>query len=215
MDKFKRFIFAICLLCTTVVVSLAREAEALREKISALRAISEVSPMRQITFLEKRYFPFRKRPVEMGGVLRIWEDRGVSIVYPEKGTGVVADGEGVLLRKFSKDGTFRQKNAGMGESDTFDLLKAAFEFDVDSLEEAFTIDWQLEDGKWSILLTPRSTEVQKIERLTISGRELQISKIEMIFAEQRRIEIYPAEEVSVEAFTEDEMRMYFRELAEE
>lgn len=183
----------------------------LQGKLAELEKAAAEYPARKIDFNEQRFFSFRKVPVELEGVLRIWEDHGVSIVYPEKRTGIVADETGVLLRKYSKDGGFRQKSGGSGESDTMNLLKAAFEFDRVALEEAFEMDWQNGGEQWSIGLTPRDPEEKKIERLLIIGTGEAVVKIEMSFAGDRRIEIQPQEEIGLERFSEEDERLYFRE----
>ncbi|MDQ8186367.1 hypothetical protein [Pelagicoccus sp. SDUM812002] len=198
-------------------VSLVRaEAPAgLEEKLAELEAQAAEQPARLILFSEFRHFPFRKAPIEMEGKLRIWEGRGLSISYPEKRVGIVADDEGVLMRKYSNSGDFRQKSAGASQSDTIDLMKAAFAFDVVALEEAFDMEWQTGSDGWSIAMTPKDESEGKFERLTVSGKEVTVGKIEMVFAGERRVEIFPKEEIGLNGFSAEEERLYFREQVSE
>jgi hypothetical protein len=186
----------------------------LQEKLVELEESASASEMREIEFTEKRFFSFRKKPVEVEGVLRLWSDVGVSIAYPKKRTLLIADDLGVLIRKFRKDGSFRQKSFDVNKLDTIRLLKAAFEFDRVELERLFYLEWIEDKDRWSITMTPRDKDEQKIEVVTMIGRELIIERIDLIFSGKKKIVILPLEERSKSVFSEEEKVRYFRSSAD-
>ncbi len=210
----RSLILALLILMGMASLGHAAGSGALQEKLLELKAVASQDEARKIVFSEQRFFPFRKAPVELQGVLRMWDGRGLSISYPEKRIGIIADEAGVLLRKYSKDEGFRQKSGGASESDSIDLLRAAFAFDVEVLEEAFEMEWAEDRDGWAITMTPRDPEMGKIERLVISGSEASVKTIEMVFGSDRRIEIHPLEESGLSGFSAEEERLYFRELEE-
>lgn len=188
----------------------AASTDGLAETLEQLQAQANAAPAREVLFSERRFFPFRKEPVELEGVLRMWEGRGLSISYPEKRIGIVADDEGVLMRKYAKDGAFRQKDAGASQAETVELMKAAFAFDVVALQESFDMEWRGESEGWTIAMTPKEGDRAKIERLTVSGKDATVERIEMSFAGDRRVEIHPKEETVLSGFSDEDEQMYFR-----
>jgi hypothetical protein len=185
----------------------------LQEKLVALEKKSSASEMREIEFKEKRFFSFRKKPIEVEGVLRLWNDVGVSIAYPKKRTLLIADDLGVLMREFRKDGSFRQKAFDLKKMDTIRLLKAAFEFDRVELERLFYLKWMEDEDQWSIIMTPRDKEEQNIEVVRMIGRELIIERIDLVFSGKKKIAILPLVDRSKSAFSEEEKVRYFRSSA--
>lgn len=194
----------------SVTLSYSNSESGLASKLSELEAKAGVSPAREIVFREERYFPFRKKPVELEGVLRLWEGVGFSVFYPEKNTLMIADEDGILLRKFSKDGNFLQKIGGMGDSDTIGLLRAAFEFDREALLERFSLDWQEQADGWQITMLPKSEEEKTIQTLVLAGVESEIVRIDLNFAGKRRIGILPESETFKDSFSAEERTRYFR-----
>lgn len=186
------------------------EESPLDSKLLELEQSVDEVMAREIRFEEKRYFPFRKKPIELKGVLRLWNGVGVSIFYPDKSTLVIADETGVLMRKFSKDGSSLQKDAGIGETDTISLLRAAFEFDRVELERLFKLDWRESGDEWAIVMAPRDEKSQKIASVTLSGLSARVGKIVLEFAGKRSIEISPLSERQEDAFSAEEQVKYFR-----
>ncbi len=182
----------------------------LQDKLIALEHNVSKSGVRQVEFTEERFFSFRKKPIELEGILRLWSGVGVSISYPKKKTLLIADDLGVLVRKFRNNGSFRQKSMNVERLDTIYLLKAAFEFDRTGLERLFHLEWEENDDQWSIIMTPRREDEKKIKEVMMSGCELEIKRIDLVFVGEKKIVIHPKEEQLKEAFSQEEQSKYFR-----
>jgi len=185
-------------------------SDPLQSKLDELQQKAESVAAREVPFEEKRYFPFRKTPIEVTGILRTGKGRGVSISYPKNRTVIIYDEMGILMRRIAKDGSFREKSPDIDSSNTIALLGAAFNFDQEKLGSVFTLAWQGDDGGWDILMEPRDSEEEKLEDIAISGKGSVVDSIVMRFADQRRIEIHPKEEIRKIQFTEEEEAVYFR-----
>ncbi len=183
---------------------LSRKLEELQEKAQSFAA-------REIPFQEKRFFPFRKTPTVVEGIVRIWRGVGTSIAYPASKTVVIHDEEGILLRRISEDGSYRERASKVGWSNAIELLGSAFNFDQRELNQAFELNWEEGDGNWKILMEPREAEGGNLESVTINGNGTNVESIVMGFLDRKRIEIFPEEEIARPTFSEEEQAMYFRQ----
>ncbi len=182
----------------------------IRDKLDELQRYSDSVAAREIPFEEKRYFPFRKAPVEVAGVLRMWKRKGISISYPKYRTLIIYDDKGVLMRKVSKDGTVRERITDIESSNTIALLGAAFGFDQVRLHQIFSMTWEESEKGWKILMVPNDPEERKLESVSIFGDKLQIESIVLSFVDRKRIEILPQEEIPKNGFSGAEETKYFR-----
>jgi len=182
----------------------------IRDKLDELQRYSDSVAAREIPFEEKRYFPFRKAPVAVTGVLRMWKGKGISISYPKYRTMIIYDGKGVLMRKVSKDGTIRERTPDIESTNTIALLGAAFGFDQERLHQIFSMTWEESENGWKILMVPNNPEEKKLESVSIFGEKLQIESIELSFVDRKRIEILPQNEVPKDGFSSAEITKYFR-----
>lgn len=190
-----------------------QEAGPMERKLEALEEAARLQPRRLVRFLESRHFPFRKDPVEVEGVMRVWQGRGINILYPEKRVAILADEAGVLFRKYSKDGSFRQREGRTGDSEAIDLMRAAFQFDSESLKRSFAMSWSETGEQWSIEMAPLSEAASKVKSLLLVGAALEIERIEMTFDGDRKVVVIPQEETIVERFSEEEVALYFRKVS--
>ena len=182
----------------------------LQNKLSDLEASVANSMVREIDFREERAFPFRSKPIELTGIVRLWRDRGISIEYPEDKTILILDDLGVLMRKIADDGSFKERSSGLGDGAMASLLKAALGFDKAELEQLFFLTWYEDAEEWSIVMTPRIEQENTIEQVTMSGQALLISKIELGFSGRKKITIIPKDEQINDGFSLEEQKKYFR-----
>lgn len=182
----------------------------IRDKLDELQRYSDSVAAREIPFEEKRYFPFRKAPVKVTGVLRMWKNKGISISYPKYRTLIIYDDKGVLMRKVSKDGSVRERAPDIGSANTIALLGAAFGFDQERLLQIFSMTWEESENGWKILMVPNDPEEKKLESVSISGDKLQIKSIVLSFVDRQRIEILPQNENPKSGFSSAEDTKYFR-----
>ncbi len=182
----------------------------IRDKLDELQQHSDSVAAREIPFEEKRYFPFRKAPVEVTGVLRMWKNKGISISYPKYRTLIIYDDKGVLMRKVSKDGSVRERTPDIESTNTIALLGAAFGFDQEHLLQIFSMTWEESENGWKILMVPNDPEEKKLESVSILGDKLRIESIVLSFVDSKRIEILPQNEIPKNGFSRAEDAKYFR-----
>ena len=182
----------------------------LQNKLAELEASVASSMVREIDFREERTFPFRRKPIELTGIVRLWKERGISIEYPEDKTILILDDLGVLMRKIADDGSFKERSSGLGDGAMASLLKAALGFDKAELEQLFFLTWYEDAEEWSIVMTPRIEQENTIEQVTMSGQALLISKIELGFSGRKKITIIPKDEQINDGFSLEEQKKYFR-----
>lgn len=215
MCYFKKLIFIAAVFSTGLCfgeeeVTVNLENPFVSSKLLELKTSLESSPAREITFEEERAFPFRKKPIILTGILRQWNEAGVSIEYPKKRIVIITDDNGVLMRKYSKKGKLREKAVTMDKSGTMVLFKALFEFDYDVLNELFVLEWMEEHGLWSIVMSPREEVSDKIEKVTMSGSVGEIENIDLKFVGKKNIEIHVKGDEKKDSFTDEERTKYFR-----
>ncbi len=182
----------------------------IRDKLDELQQHSDSVAAREIPFEEKRYFPFRKAPVEVTGILRMWKNKGISISYPKYRTLIIYDDKGVLMRKVSKDGSVRERTPDIESTNTIALLGAAFGFDQEHLLQIFSMTWEESEKGWKILMVPNDPEEKKLESVSILGDKLRIESIVLSFVDRKRIEILPQSEIQKSGFSRAEDTKYFR-----
>ena len=64
--------------------------------LDELERRAQASDARVVRFRESRRFPFRSKPVELGGIVRIDKQQGTSIEYPEKDIAIIVDENGMV-----------------------------------------------------------------------------------------------------------------------
>jgi hypothetical protein len=184
--------------------------ERVHMKFAELEQHLHDSPNREVVFRELRSSPFRKTPVELEGVIRVSQEGGMSIEYPEKKSLILIDRFGVLMRKYSDDGEIKEKAIGLKDSHTISLLQALIDFNANQINSLFQAEWQAAEDGWSILLYPRQEEDHKLERVSLLGTGKTMKQIDIDFGGNKSLSIFPLEEMTRDAFSAHERIQYFR-----
>jgi hypothetical protein len=177
---------------------------------SALFAqLAPVRP-RQSAFTEERFFPFRRRPVVLTGVVRIDPGRGLSLAYltPEVRT-LIIDRQGLLLRDSRGREEPAPADSRMQAATT--ALVSVLRFDLPELERDFILRGQRLGARWHLTLTPRQPELAAgLRTLIVRGEDGQLSQIELLRGRDQRILITLRGTADPARFTPAEIARYFR-----
>jgi len=160
-------------------------------------------------FTERRFFSFKKEPVDLKGEVRVSVARGLSLHYtaPEERT-VILDAHGVLIRAAAGDnGPPADPRAAAANDALLHILR----FDFGVLEKDFELYGQRNGAAWTIALVPR-TESQRrtIGRITVSGETATVRQIELRRSARQRIEISIDPPRPAAVFTAEELKRFFR-----
>ena len=193
-----------------LAVELTRGDSGLEEMLNGLERKISGYESREIQFLEERIFAFRKQPIELEGIIRIDKKAGLSISYPKKKVLIIADEVGVLMRRFSEDGSFVQRVGNEEQSGTIQLMAAALQFDRAVLAEVFELSLEMKEGDWVITMVPINEDMGSIEMEEMHGIGDVLSLIEMTMRGHQKIRIKPGEERLDVVFSEEELSRFFR-----
>lgn len=190
----------------------AEEAgSALAERLlETLEEQASSSNARVVAFQEYRRFPFRSKPVELSGMARIDIERGTSVEYPEKKVAIIVDDEGMMMRRFGSDGSFKDRALPAREGETGELLSALFRFDKQALLEQFNVEATRQEEQWSLVLHPKGGDVSKLEAVEILGDAMSIRSIDIRLKGDKGFRIEPQEETELGFFSEEDLSRYFR-----
>jgi hypothetical protein len=161
-------------------------------------------------FTERRFFPFRREPTILKGLLRFSADRGLSLQYTDPEPSVlIADSAGLLIR--DRDGRSRELPAGSRESGAIASLLPIMRFDLQALYPRFAIRAQGSATGWRLAFTPDDAEVaESLGEITVEGAGTDVSRIGFRRSASQRIEIDVGATRSGQPFTPDELRLFFR-----
>jgi hypothetical protein len=161
-------------------------------------------------FTERRYFPFRRDPVELRGMLRISRERGLSLQYTGPAPSVVvADQAGILLR--DADGRTRSLAAGSREAGSLSSLLPILRFDLPALSPRFEIRGQRTGDGWFLVFVPRDPALaDSLGEIRVSGAGTEVRRLEFRRSAAQRIEIEVGAAQVGPAFTPDDLRRFFR-----
>jgi glycosyltransferase involved in cell wall biosynthesis len=160
-------------------------------------------------FTERRYFPFKKEPVELQGEVRVSAGRGLSLHYtkPEERT-VILDDRGVLIRAPAGE---KAAPADPRAAAANDALRHVLRFDLPALEPDFELSGERDGEKWTIVLVPRTeTGRRSVGRITVTGLEATIRRIEIRRTAKQAVEILIAAPRPAAEFTPGELKTWFR-----
>lgn len=162
------------------------------------------------SFVEQRWFGFRKKPVELSGVLRYSPQLGLSLSY-EGGDArtVILDTVGILLR----DGRGRERKAP-DKAEVSGLVRsmlALMTLDLDVLAKDFELRAKQEGAVWHLELRPREgKETGGFTAFNVQGAEAGITRLVFWRGERNRIEIQIGETRRGLVFEGPEKERYFR-----
>jgi hypothetical protein len=160
-------------------------------------------------FTERRFFPFKKEPVELRGEVRVSVTRGLSLHYiaPEEHT-VILDAQGMLIRAAAGE---KAPPADPRAAAANDALRHVLRFDLAALETDFEIFGQRDRAAWTLVLVPRTEALRRsVGRITVAGEAATIRHIEIRHTEKQAIEINIETPRSAAAFTVEELKRFFR-----
>ncbi len=172
-------------------------------------ALGSKGPVRA-TFTERRFFPFRREPAVLEGVLRFSPDRGLSLQYTSPQPGVmIADAAGIVIR--DAGGRPREIASGSREAGAIASLLPIMRFDLPALYPRFVIRARQAGGQWSFEFTPRQTGAgEALGTITVTGSGTDVRHLEFRRSESQRVEIEVGETRSGVPFAPGEISQYFR-----
>jgi hypothetical protein len=166
-------------------------------------------PDTKADFTERRFFSFKRDPVELKGEVRVSAARGLSLHYtaPEERT-VILDSQGVLIRTAKgEEAPARDPRAGGVDGALLHILQ----LNLAALGTDFELYGQRDGATWSLALVPRSDPLRRaMDRITVTGESAAIRRIEIRRAARQAvvIDIEPIRPPA--AFTDAELRRFFR-----
>jgi hypothetical protein len=161
-------------------------------------------------FTERRYFPFRREPTVLSGVLRFSPERGLSLEYtrPEESI-VIADSGGLLLR--DREGRARQMPSGSRGPGAVASLLPIMRFDLASLYPRFSIRAFGSGASWRLEFTPLgSGAAADLGLITVEGAGTSVVHLQFRRSDSQRIEIDVGAARTGGAFTAAELARFFR-----
>jgi hypothetical protein len=159
-------------------------------------------------FTERRFFPFKKAPVELKGEARVSATRGLSLHYtaPDDLT-VILDAKGTLTRAVAKD---KVPPDDPGAAFVKAALLNILRLDLPALGKDFEIYGQREGTVWTLVLVPRAAKLRdNLGRITVGGEAVTIRRIEIRRTATQAIEISIAPRPPA-TFTAEELKKFFR-----
>jgi len=160
-------------------------------------------------FTERRFFPFKREPIELKGEVRISASRGLSLHYTHPGQStVILDGNGVLIRAAAGEKT---PIADPRAAAANEALRNIVRFDLPALEKDFEIYGQRDCSAWALVLVPRTAESRRsVGRVNVNGEDATIRRIEIRRTPKQAIEISIEPPRPVAPFTAQELEAFFR-----
>ncbi len=160
-------------------------------------------------FTERRFFPFKKQPVELAGEVRVSAMRGLSLHYtaPEERT-IILDAVGMLVRD-AKGEQSLPPDPRVQAADA--ALLHILRLDFAALENDFEIYGQRTGAAWRLVLIARTAALRRgIGVITVAGEDAAVRSIELRHSAKEYIEVLNAPPRATAAFTADELQRYFR-----
>lgn len=177
-----------------------------------LPLFAELGARRMVSaqFTEHRWFPFKKIPVVLEGVMRLSPDQGLSLGYtaPEKRT-IIIDAKGLILR----DGSGRQREipADPNAPATTTALLPILNFDWRKLDQGFLVYAARDGGDWRLDFVPREAQLaDRLGRIIATGSGVTMKHLEFRRSAMQRVEIFIGETRLGTGFTAEEKKAYFR-----
>ena len=174
-----------------------------------IATIGNKGPIRA-SFTERRYFPIRKEPTVLSGVIRISQERGLSLAYtrPEP-LILIADPWGLVMR--DARGRDRQVPVGSKEAGAIGSLLPIMGFDISALTAHFDIRAFGGPQDWSLEFRPKDPGAPNpLGTIVVDGEFTEVTRIEFRRSSNQRIEIEVHNTQTGVTFTPDEVRRYFR-----
>jgi len=160
-------------------------------------------------FAERRFFPFKKEPVELKGEVRVSAIRGLSLHYtaPEERT-VIFDAQGVFIRAAAGE---KAPPADPRAAPANEALLHVLRFEFAALAKDFELYGQRDGAAWKLALVSRTAALRRsVGQITVAGEAATIRHIEIRRTAKQAIEIVIEPPRPPAAFTAEELKRYFR-----
>ena len=161
-------------------------------------------------FEERRYFPFRAKPVILQGEIRIVPGRGLSLSYGgAKPQMIIIDDKGVLMRNE------RGRERSMPDDDraraATSALAAVLRFDLAALEKQFVIHGSREADTWTLGFAPRDAALAGLMgTIAVKGRQAELTRIDLVKSADQHIEIIIQDSEADVIFPPEVLKRFFR-----
>jgi hypothetical protein len=213
MMPVRQFLVAVALAAVAHGASDAGEvltpASASGEWAPLISALASKGPL-QASFTERRYFPFRRDPTILKGVLRISPEHGLSLQYTDPEPSVlIADEKGLVMR--DKNGRSRERPSGSREGGAIASLLPILRFDFPALFPLFEIRGRQNDKGWRFEFTPRDAETAgALGAITVAGTGSDVTHLEFKRSASQRVEIDVGDTRSGVVFASADQGKFFR-----
>lgn len=160
-------------------------------------------------FTEHRQFSFRSKPVGLRGEVRVSARRGLSLHYtaPAEST-VILDDQGLLVRAAGGE---KAPPPDPRAAAANGALRHLLRLDLAALEKDFELYGQRAGPAWTLTLVPRTDSLRRgVGRITAAGEAATIRRIEIRRSAKQSVIIAIDPPRPPAAFTEDELRRFFR-----
>jgi hypothetical protein len=164
----------------------------------------------QARFTERRYFPFRREPTILKGVLRISPKRGLSLQYTEPQPSIlIADADGLVIR--DSDGKSRAMAAGSREAGAIASLLPIMRFDMLALYPRFDVRALRTGENWRFEFSPKEpVAASTLGTITVDGVATDVTHLEFRHSPKQRVEIDVEDTHSGVIFAPDALKAFFR-----
>lgn len=139
-------------------------------------------------FMEKRYFSFRSRPVELSGTVWFGREEGLTLAYKEPRREIVRIVE-TGMRIIPEKGPTRSRAVGERGGEVPSALLAMFRFDLRELEKDFVLEGDWQERNWRLRLTPREETDSPLQRIVLGGTDEEVSQVSVEMDGSARIDL--------------------------
>lgn len=162
------------------------------------------------TFTEERFFPFRRAPIVLHGVMRHAPGHGLSLQYTDPEPQVViVDEHGLILR--DAHGHVREMPADPSAPRMDTVLLPVLRFDLPALLRYFDLRAARQGDAWRIDFDPATPDLaRQLSTVTVFGRGDQIARLEFRRAANERVVVAIHRTETHVTFSPQELKRYFR-----
>ena len=205
-------LFAALTLPAVAVLETGSQLVAGKNDAEWLPLFAELGARRMVAseFTEHRWFPFKKIPVVLKGVMRLSPGLGMSLGYtePEKRV-IIVDARGLLLREAG--GRQREIPADPNSPAASAALLPILNFDWRKLDQVFQVYAAREGDAWRLDFVPRDPQLaSSLGRITVVGDGYLMRQLEFRRSAMQRVEIFIGETRLGTEFTPEEKAQFFR-----
>jgi hypothetical protein len=161
-------------------------------------------------FTELRFFPFRREPLLLKGVLRTSPDRGLSLQYLDPDPNIlIADSTGLVLR--DAKGRSRAVPSGSRETGAVLSLLPILQFNMAALYPRFVVRASRTGEDWRFEFTPKDAgDAGALGAITVGGTGSDVHYLEFKRSSSLRIEIEVGANRTGTPFSAGDLKQFFR-----